>query len=160
MHKEVVVRKRSHVIAIIFLAITFMLYAFNGIDLIKNTNKDLAYGCYFVVVLIAVLFISKEYCSCKVSYKYSIIANKLIINKTYKNDEKNLSNVSIKDIVYIGRKNKVPKQYKTKSQGKYSFDIMNHNSDCCVYSENGRLSMFDFTPSDKFIERIIKYNKK
>jgi len=64
------------------------------------------------------------------------------------------------NIVYIGRKNEVPKKYKTKSEGKYSFDLMKFNSDCCVYNKNGNLSMFHFKPSDKFIERVKKYNKK
>lgn len=160
MHKEFVVKNRSHSIIIIMFVITFMLYAFDVIEIVKSTNKNLAYGCYFIVGIVTVLFIAKQYLSCRTCYKYSIIANELIINKICRNNEKNISNISIKDIVYIGRKNEVPKEYKTRSEGKYSFYSIRFNSDCCVYNKNGSLSMFDFKPSDKFIERVKKYIEK
>ena len=160
MHKELVVKKRSHAIIIIMFVIAFMLYAFDVIEMVKGTNTNLAYGCYFIVGLFTTLFIAKQYLSCRTCYKYSIIANELIINKIYRNNEKNISNISMKDIVYIGRKNEVPKEYKARSEGKYSFYSIRFNSDCCVYNKNGNLSMFDFNPSDKFIERVKKYNKK
>ena len=160
MHKEFVVKNRSHSIITIMLVITFMLYAFDVIEIVKRTNKNLAYSSYFIVAIATVLFIAKQYLICRTCYKYSIIANKLIINKIFRNSEENMSSISIKDIVYIGRRNKVPKEYKTRSEGKYSFYSIRFNTDCCVYNKNGSLAMFDFKPSEKFIARLKKYIEK
>ncbi|MGG7179013.1 hypothetical protein ACQPU1_15580 [Clostridium paraputrificum] len=160
MHKEVVVRKRTHVIAITLLLITVMLYICEGIDALKINNLFLLQLANTFVIVVTAAFILREYMSCKISYKYSIIANKLIINKLYRKHEKNLESIRIDEIVYIGKKNKLPKEYKVKCMGKYTCDILGTESLCCVYKRNGKLSMFNFEPSKDLINGIKRYHKK
>lgn len=159
MHKEVVARKRTHVIAATLVLITLMLYICEGIEALKINNLLLVQLCNLAIIAVTVGFILREYISCTISYKYSIIANKLIINKLYKKHEKNLESIRIDEIVYMGRKNKLPKEYKVKCIGKYTWDIFGYESIYCVYKKDGKLAMFNFEPSEDLIKGITKYHK-
>ena len=70
MHKEVVERKRTHVIALILLLITCVLYIVEGIQALRIENLFVLKVCEFTLLLFTIIFIILEYLSCKVAYKY------------------------------------------------------------------------------------------
>ena len=146
MHKEIVVRRKMHVIVLALLVITVMLYVQQALKLISFDNNKTP-------------IIVRECISCNVSYKYALIANKFIINKTFSKGEKTLVSVKISDIVYIGKKNDKLKKYNAKLIGNYTFNRLITNQCCCIYRINGDYYKFYFKPSDYFIRRIMQNTK-
>ena len=159
MHKEVVARKRTHVIAITLILLTCMIYLYQGLKALNTKNLFILEVCNFIVILLTIAFIIKEYTSCKILYKYAIIGDKFIINKVYKNEEENLQNIRVDDIIYIGKKNNIPKEFKSKCIGSYACDIFGRRTYCCIYKKDDRLVRFNFGPSESLIKRLMKCNK-
>lgn len=159
MHKEIVARKKMPVIVLVLLVITFMLYAQQGLKFINfHSNKTLTI-CKIALAALAILIIIREFISCKISYKYALIANKLIVNKIFSKGEKNLASIKISDIIYIGKKNGQPKKYDAKVIGNYTFDKLRTDQYCCVYKVKENYYKFYFQPSDCFIKRVEKHIK-
>ncbi|ACD22941.1 hypothetical protein FDE76_06580 [Clostridium botulinum] len=154
MHKEVVIRKKAPVIAIVLLIITAMLYLYQGISIlgIKNIRLVRFYNISIVFLTLSIIFF--EIMKCRISYKYSIIANKLIINKIFHNNEKNLESINLADIVYLGKSNYIAKEYIVKNKGNYSCGIINKKKFCCIYKRENVYYKFSFNPSDKLIRRL------
>lgn len=160
MHKEVVARKRTHVIVMTLFLITVMLYIYQGIAVLEINNDLLIFICNATVILFTIAFIISEYVSCIISYKYVIIADKFIINRLYRGSEENLESIKIENILNIGKRNSIPKQYKVKCSGKYICDIIGHDIMYCIYLKDGKLSMFNFEPSEDLLTRISRCNSK
>lgn len=159
MHREIVARKKAHVIVLVLFVITFMLYAQEGLKFIDfHSNKTLTI-CKIALAVLTILIIIREFISCTVSYKYALIANKLIINKIFSKEEKNLASIKISDIVYIGKKNGQPKEYDAKSIGNYTCDKLKIDQYCCVYKLKENYYKFYFQPSDCFIKRVERHLK-
>ncbi|MGL5869893.1 hypothetical protein [Clostridium chrysemydis] len=159
MHKEVVGRRRAPVIAIVLFVITFMLYVHEGLKHIDfDSNKTLLI-LNLIVLFLTLYIIIKEYRSCKVYYKYAIIANKLIINKISGESEDNLISVKINDIAYIGSKAGESKKYNARSIGHFMCEKLRPGH-CCVYEKDGKYYKFNFKPSNSFIDRVKKYMVK
>lgn len=156
MHKEVVGRKKAPVIAIVFFVLTFMLYAQEGLKFIDFSDYKILFVSKLLVSILAIIIIIREYISCKISYKYCLIANKLIVNKIFSNGEKNLASIKISDIVYLGKKNGQHKRYDAKSIGNYTCDKLKIGQYCCVYKFKEKYYKFYFQPSERFIKRIEK----
>ena len=159
MHKEIVVRRKMHVIVLALLVITVMLYVQQALKLISFDNNKTPIICKIMLLSITTLIIVRECISCNVSYKYALIANKFIINKTFSKGEKTLVSVKISDIVYIVKKNDKLKKYNAKLIGNYTFNRLITNQCCCIYRINGDYYKFYFKPSDYFIRRIMQNTK-
>lgn len=160
MHKEVVGRKKAPVIAIVFFVITFMLYIHEGLNYIDFDNSRTLLILNIIVLLVTLLIIAREYKSCKVYYKYAIIANKLIINKISGDTEDNLTSVNITDIVYIGKKTDDVKKYNAKAIGCFMCEKLRAKQCCCIYKKNGNYYKFNFQPSENFVERVNRHMVK
>ena len=152
-------QKRTHVIALILLLITCVLYAVEGIQALRIENLFVLKVCEFILLLFTIIFIILEYLSCKVAYKYLLIADKLIINKIYHGNETNLESIKLSNILYIGKRKDIPKEYRLKCTGKYTCELFGHDKIYCVYKKDNEVSIFNFEPSEDFIRRITKYKK-
>lgn len=159
MHKEIVVRRKMHAIMLALLVMTVMLYVQQGLKFIDFNNNKIRIIFKIILSFVATLIIIKECINCNVSYKYALIANKFIINKTFPKGEKTLVSVKISDIVYIGKKNNGIKKYNAKLIGNYTFSRLITNQCCCIYKINETYYKFYFKPSDYFIRRIMKNTK-
>lgn len=156
MHKEVVERKKTHVLVITLLFVTFMLYVLDGIEALKIPNAFILRSCNIAVFLITLALVVAEYFSCRISYKYSIIADKLIINRIFRGNETNLESIKINNIVYIGKKCNIPKEYKKKCNGSYGCDMFKYDSLWCAYQKDDKKYIFSFQPSEDLVKRIAK----
>ena len=154
MHKEVVMKKRTPVIALILLTITLMIYLYEAVSYLKLLSKNLIRIGDNVIILATIILILFEIIRCKVAYKYSIIANKLIINKLFLKKEKNVESINISDIVYIGKKSNVPKKYSAKCTGSHLFKLIENSNYCCVYKRDSKYYKFNFAPSDELLRRL------
>ena len=159
MHKEVVERKRTHVIVITLLLITCVLYLVEGIQALGVKNLFLIRVAEYILLALTITFLILEYISCKVAYKYSLIADKLIINRIYRDNEVNLASIKLSNIVYLGKKKDLPKEYKIKCKSRYTCYLFGFDTIYCVYKNNNELNIFNFEPSDNLIGRIKKYRK-
>lgn len=156
MHKEIVVKRKMHVIVLALLVVTVMLYIQQGLKLINFDSNKTPIVCKILLTAIATLIIIRECISCNISYRYALIANKFIINKIFSKGEKTLVSVKISDIIYIGKKNDGLKKYNAKLIGNYTFNKLAISQYCCIYRVDGNYYKFYFKPSDCFIRRIMQ----
>lgn len=154
MHKEVVMKKRAPVLALILLTITLMIYLYEAVSYLKLVDVRLIKIANAIVIFLALCLIVFEIIRCEISYKYSIIANKLIINKLFLEKEKNIESINIKSIVYIGKKSEISKKYDTKFTGNHLFKLFCNKRYCCIYEKDNQLYKFNFTPSQELLKRL------
>ena len=152
MHKEIKRGKKTIAIIVSLLTITVTLYIYQFFKINFEKNIEIKYCAEVFLIIITT---SK----CKLSYKYCIISDKLIINKIKSKNEENVESVKIKDILYIGEKNNAPKEYnKCKCVKHYIRKFNNEKKLLCIYRKNGKVYRFVFEPSDTLISRIKSVN--
>ncbi len=160
MHREIVVKKRIPVITMLLFFITAILYIIEAIERSKYNQHIIGYTFNVVLILIGVLLVAKEIRSCFVSYKYAVISDKHIINLISNRVEKNLESIRMSDVLFIGEKSELPKEYhNTKRTKHYLCNKIGAKSYYCVYKNGDRIQKIRFQPSDKFVSRIIKHGK-
>ena len=110
MHKEIKRGKKTVAIIISLLTITVALYIyqFSKITFGKNITEEIGLEAILAVLTLIVLIKKLKSVNC---YKYCVISDKLIINKISSKVEENVESLKIKDIIYIGEKSNVPKEY-------------------------------------------------
>ncbi|CUO85421.1 hypothetical protein H8S10_03630 [Clostridium sp. NSJ-49] len=155
MHREVVHGRKIPAIMISLLAITIALYAVEIAEIVIGKTFQV-YRVIEVLLLIMIVFVLfKEFRRCSLSYKYSIIADKLIINKLNCKGDNILESIRMQDIVFIGKKVEIPKKLsKIKSHGNYLSSITTSRKCYCVYKRNGQLLKFSFEPSERLLKRV------
>ena len=160
MHREIVAKKRVPVIAMILFSITAILYLAEAIERSKYNQHIIGHIFNGTLVVITVVLILKEIRSCFVSYKYAVIADKLIINLISNKEEKNLESIRMSDVVYIGEKSDMPKEYQfTIKCKKYLCNRIGAKSYYCIFKNGNKLEKIKFQPSDKFINKIIRHGE-
>lgn len=158
MQREVVAKKRVPVITTILLTLTVVLYLAEIIE--RSKLKEHMIGNVFngTLVLITLLLISKQIRSCFVSYKYAVIADKIIINSINKKEERNLESIKMSDVLYIGDKSSIPRKYLyTIRSKKYLCNRIGVKSYYCICKNENGIEKIKFQPSEKFVSKIIKY---
>lgn len=156
MHKEIVVKKRVPVIYTVLFSITILLYLSEAVERTKYNEHILGYLLDAILLLIAVYLTVMEVRSCSISYKYSVIADKLIINSIKSKKEKNLESIKISNILYIGDKENMPKEYtKMFRHRSYSCNMLGEKKYYCIYKKNNDIRKIKFQPSQRFIDKIL-----
>lgn len=160
MHREIVAKKKIPAITMILFLITAILYIAEGIERSKFNNNIIGHALNFILIVITLILISIEIKSCSVSYKYSIIADKLIINLVSTKEVKTLKSIKMSDILYIGKKNNMPKEYLLYKKAKtYLCNRINGKYYYCVYKNGDKIEKIKFQPSEKFINRILRHGE-
>lgn len=160
MHREIVAKKRVPVIAMILFTMTVILYVAEAIERSKYNKHMVGYIFNGALILVTIILIIKEIRSCSVSYKYAVIADKLIINLINNKEEKNLESIRMSDVLYIGEKAYMPKEYKIlKKSKKYLCDKIGVKSYYCIFKNGDEIQKIKFQPSDVFIGKIIKHGE-
>ena len=155
MHKEIKRGKKTVAIIISLLTITVALYIhqFSKMTFGKNITEEIAVGVILAILTLIVLIIETK--KCKMAYKYCVISDKLIINKISSKVEENVESLKIKDIIYIGEKSNVPKEYsKCKCSRHYIRKFDKNKKFLCIYKKQGKIYKFIFEPSDTLVARI------
>lgn len=155
MHKEIKKGKKTVAIIISLLTITVALYIYeySKITFGKHIKEEIVLEIILAILTLVVLV--KETKKCKIAYKYSVISDKLIINKINNKIEENVESLKIKDIIYIGEKSNGPKEYnKCKCNRHYIRKFDKNKKFLCIYKKEGKIYKFIFEPSDTLVERI------
>lgn len=160
MHREIVAKKKIPTIAMILFSITAILYIAEAIERSKFNNNIIGDILNIGLIIVTLLLILIEIKSCCISYKYSIIADKLIINLVKNKEQKNLKSIRMSDILYIGKKSNMPREYhfhkRTKS---YLCNRMSGNYYYCIYKNGEKIEKIKFQPSEKFINRVLRHGE-
>lgn len=155
MHKEIKESKKTVAIIISLLTVTLALYIhqFSKMTFGKNITEEL--GIEVILVVLTLMVLINEIKKCKMAYKYCVISDKLIINKISSKVEENVESLKIKDIIYIGDKANVPKEYsKCKCSRHYIRKFDKNKKFLCIYRKHGKIYKFIFEPSDALVARI------
>ena len=155
MHKEIKRGKKTVAIIISLLTITVALYIhqFSKMTFGKNMTEEI--GLEIILVVLTLIVLIKETKKCKIAYKYCVISDKLIINKINSKVEENVESLKIKDIIYIGEKANVPKEYsRCKCSRHYIRKFDKAKKLLCIYKKEGKIYKFVFEPSDTLVSRI------
>ena len=158
MHKEIVTRRRTHVIFLTLIFLTVMLYMIEAVEMMEGVDESIKKILYVLIVMLLGVFFIKEIISCIVSYKYSIIADKFIINKIIGNKECNLASIRIKDIVYVGNRKGIPKKFKSKLLGDFSCYLFSCNGSYCIYRKDDKYYSIVFQPSENLMSKLQRCN--
>lgn len=155
MHKEIKESKKTVAIIISLLTITVALYIYQFSKMTFGKNVTMVVILEVVLIVITLIVLVKEMRKCNIAYKYCVISDKLIINKISSKVEENVESLRIKDILYIGDKANVPKEYsKCKCSRHYIRKFDKDKKYLCIYKKQGKVYKFIFEPSDTLIERI------
>lgn len=158
MHREVVAKRKVPVIAMSLLVITIVLYLSEGIEFMGLDDDQIGENMNITLLILTAGIILMEFRSCSLSYKYAIVADKLIINRIKSKNEENVESIKICDIVYVGRKCGIPRTYSSiRNRRRHLCNIIGEETYYCVYNNNGEIYKFSFQPSNNFIETINKY---
>ncbi|MDU3724914.1 MAG: hypothetical protein E7G24_17235, partial [Clostridium celatum] len=155
MYREI--NKQNKVVSLVISLsmITVALYSHRIIKMTMEKKGQLTQTVDVIILCVILFILIKEFRRCKIAYKYSIISDKLIINKINSNSEKNVESIKFKDILYIGEKCNTPKEYSIIKCNKYYTKNFNgHTKFCCVYKKDGKVEKFLFAPSNKLINCV------
>lgn len=160
MHREIITKRKVPVIILSLLFITVVLYIAEAIEKSKYNNNTVGSIINILLLTFTIIILLREFISCKMSYKHAIIGDKLIINRINFRKEENLESIKISDIIYIGTKSGIPKEYLVAEKCKsYLCDRLEKKSYYCIYKHNNKINKIKFQPSDLFIEKVNKYAK-
>ncbi len=158
MHKEVVTKRRdiAIVVSIICMSLTISLSNLIGNIKFDSFNAEVITDPIFVILTLVIFF--REYRKCKTSYRYSIVANQLMIHKMKGNEQEILENAKLNNIVYLGKEDsKKARVFKTDSCKKYVCSLLDRTGHyCCIYKKNDKYHKFYFKPSKELVCKLEK----
>ncbi|MBU3196893.1 hypothetical protein [Clostridium algidicarnis] len=162
MYKEVVTRRKTPFIAAMLLGLVIMIVISNIVEQIKISNYEIGFITNPVLFVITAMVIILELIKCRVKYKYSIIANQLIIHRLKNNNQSVVENVKIEDIVFIGKtkdikgciNKNIKKTLNSISAKRYVCSMSMFNQYCCIYKYGDKYKRFYFEPSIQFLNKI------
>ena len=163
MHRELIVKRKATTIITLIVILCIMLFLASAVGEIKISRCKLNRITDPAITVVTIAFFIFEIFKCKIKYKYSIIADKLMIHKIFLNDEKILEKIRLSDIVYIGKDVKEKKHFNISTTKKYICNLITDKTYCCVYKLGEEYKKVYFQPSSELIRKIknfhIRYNK-
>ncbi|MPQ44548.1 hypothetical protein [Clostridium tarantellae] len=157
MHREVINRRKDTTIigSIVFLSLMIGLAKLIGNFKINHFKLESITDPIMIVLTILILYL--EIKKCKVSYKYSVIANQLIIHKIKVNEQQTLENIKLNNIISLKKeKNSFLRHFRNITSKKYICSLVPKAVYCCVYKKDNDYKRFYFQPSGKLVEKLEK----
>jgi hypothetical protein len=145
IYKEEVSRKKLHSIIAFFLVLVPLIYVSDVFDKMTLWNR---HAGVFTNPTILGYAIDR----CRTRYRYSLIADQLIIHKIKNGDQQIVENINIKDIESINKKLDI--YSKLQIGRKYNCSVLQSWTCCCTYKKAERRKKIYFQPSDTFINKL------
>lgn len=157
MQKETISQNRANTIigSIVFSSVMITIAKFIGDFELSGGRIEVITDPLCVIITVIVLAILVR--QCKVSYRYSVIADELIIHRVSRSEQEILENIKVNDILYLGKEKKEVKAFNTKATKRYTCNSFDKNNYCCVYKKDGQNYKFYFRASDKFVDKINNF---
>lgn len=153
MYKEIVVRRRTPVVVGLLLLLVIMIAVSNLVEHIQVFNYKIGFITNPIISIITSMLILFEIMKCKVSYRYSIIADQLIIHRLKQKEQNVVENIKLKDIVYMGKEKDYRENYDIANSKRYVCALKLNNY-CCIYKDGDRYRKFFFQPSLNLVQKI------
>lgn len=157
MHREIIKRRRDITIVSGIICLSLMIGLAKLIGDIKIYNIKVEIITDPIFILIGIAIICYEMKMCKTYYKYSVIADQLIIHKIQSSEQETLENLKLDDIVFLGTGRNEINKYKAKKEKKYICDLINTKETyCCIYKKDREYRKFYFQPSGEMVKKLKK----
>ncbi|ABK62637.1 MULTISPECIES: hypothetical protein [Clostridium] len=152
MYKETVTRKKVSSIVVIVMLLTVSIVL---TDMSRNMRLG-QFGSILTILLTAFIFvlILKQIHKCSIKYKYSIIADELIIYKLKGYKEEVMESIKIKDIQSIKKTNRFNLLINMILSKSYSGLNLTREIYACRYKNKHINKKFYFEPSSKLVEKL------
>jgi hypothetical protein len=154
MHKEVIERKKASAIVVSIIVLCLMIVLSNYNQSVVIYNQQVSIFIDISIIVLTIAFGVLQVLRCRTYYKYSIVADKLIIHKVKSTEQVTLENINIKDIVYLGKIISSPKKYPISSTRLYVCNILGLKTYCCIYKNAHKYKKFYFQPSEELINKL------
>lgn len=162
MHRELVGKRKATTIITLIVILCVMLFLSSAVGEIRISRCKLNSITDPAITFVTIIFFIFEIFKCKIKYKYSIIADKLMIHKVFLNDEKILEKIRLSDIVYIGKDVREKKHLNISTTKKYICNLITDKTYCCIYKLGGEYKKVYFQPSSELVRKIsnfhVRYN--
>jgi hypothetical protein len=160
LHRELIGRKIATTLILSIVMLCVMIFLSNLIGDIRVRTYKIQKITDPIIALITITFFILETIKCRIKYKYSIIADKLMIHKVSSNVETILEKIRLTDIVYIGQnnKNKAKKKINIFSSKSYICSKISRKTYCCIYKLGEGYKKVYFQPSEELINKINRFN--
>jgi hypothetical protein len=161
MYKEEVERRKLSSVIAFFMLLVPLIYVSDFFDKMTIGNRVMGNITNPLLALITITIFGYAIVRCRTRYRYSIIADQLIIHKINSKEQSIVENIKIKDIETIDKK----LHFRSKLQVRHTYNasFLKSWTCCCVYKQDDRCKKFYFQPSDNFINKLhcmIKEEKK
>lgn len=152
MYKETVATKKisSIMFIVMLMAVSIVLT-----DMSRNMRLG-QFGSILTILLTTFIFIRIliQIQKCSIKYKYSIIADELIIYKLKGYKEEVMESIKIKNIQYIKKTNRFNLLVNMILSKSYSGLNLTHEIYSCRYKDKQVNKKFYFEPSHKLVEKL------
>jgi hypothetical protein len=156
MYKEEVVRKKLPVILGMFLLLTATIFVADLIARIEVGETSVAIVTSPVLMIFMGAMVMFSIIKCRERFRYSIIADQLIIHRIIKDEHVVVENIKLKDIEFIGRPCNLRSKLDVKAVKRYVCSTFRFKTYCCIYKEGSSLKKFYFQPSECFISKVLR----
>lgn len=151
MYKETVQRKKISSIFIILSCLAIYIVISDIIENLKVGNYVIGGYLSILLTLVVVLFTIRQIEICKIRYKYSVIADELIIYKIKGTREEVLESIKIRDIENVKKVGLNIDFIVTKKYGCVTFG---NGLYMCKYNTGHGTNKFYFEPSCKLVDKL------
>lgn len=152
MHKEVIQKKKASTIILTTIVLCCVIVISQKFESVKFIGVKLDIIINPILLVLMLGFIILEFRRCSVQIKYSIVGDKLIINKICEKELHALQSININDIVDI--KKKKLGTFNSLLGERYFCSFITLDLYCCTYRSNGKNKKFYFKPSDCLVKKI------
>ncbi|KGM96510.1 hypothetical protein Z968_06285 [Clostridium novyi A str. 4552] len=154
MYKETVARKKVSSIVVIVMLLTVSIVLSDMSRNMRLGHNE--FGAILTILLTAFIFvlILIQIHKCSIKYKYSIIADELIIYKLKGYKEEVMESIKIKDIQSIKKTNRLSLLVNMVLSKSYSGLNLTREVYACRYKNKHINKKFYFEPSRKLVEKL------
>jgi hypothetical protein len=151
MYKETVQRKKISSIFVILSCLATYIVISDIIENLKVGNYVIGGYLTILLTLVVVLLTIRQIGMCKVRYKYSVIADELIIYRIKGSREEVLESIKIRDIENVKKAGLNIKSLIAKKHGCVTFG---NGLYICKYNNGHGTNKFYFEPSCKLVDKL------
>lgn len=152
MYREEVTRRKLPSVLGFFILLVPLIYIADIAEKIAMDNRTIEIVTNSLLFVITIGSVGYAVVRCRTRYRYSIIADQLIIHRINNDVQVVVENIKIKDIQSIAKK--VDFCSKIHFNHTYNCSLLKPWTCCCTYRCNNKYKKFYFQPSDNFINKV------
>jgi hypothetical protein len=157
MYKEEIMRRKLPVILELFALLTVTIFLSDILEGIRVSNRTIGFVTNPLLIIFMGAMIIFSITICREKYRYSIVADQLLVHKIINGEQVVVENIKLKDIKYIGRTTKLKDKLSVIYGKRHSCSIFTFNTYCCIYKQGDIIKKFYFSPSGDFISRVSSF---